>query len=53
MRTLPDKLPKHLHPPRREDYEDQEDYEEALAFFRHRVGPTDLPKHRSSGSRKE
>lgn len=53
---MPRMIPAHLHQhaPRREDFQSQEDYEEALAYFRHRfrhaAQPTSSP---SKASRSE
>jgi hypothetical protein len=51
-RTLPDHLQQHA--PKRSDYESREDYEEALAYFRHRFRHLARPTpSRSKGSRSE
>lgn len=46
-RTLPDHLKRHA--PKREDYETQEDYEEARAYFRHRVASS-IPRSSPTSS---
>jgi hypothetical protein len=51
----PRRLPEHLsqHAPKREDYPDEEEYQEALAYYRHRfrhaAQPTKSPSKGSPG----
>jgi hypothetical protein len=41
MKEIKSKMPDHIlkHQPKREDFQTQEEYEEAKAYFRHRFRP--------------